>query len=431
MTTLALQDLSETLRGFYVPQFEVRIEGAGLPKDVLRDVVQVTYKDSLDELDSFQITVNNWDDTRKQFKYMGAETAEELAAGDEAAARFRLFEPCSRQVTLHMGYLGRMVLMMTGTITTMEPLFSESAAPTLNVRALNVLHQFRRKRYSDNYLDENESEIAEQIAQRPASRRDRSNRFPMAICANRSALEDDERIPLIAQKNEYDIDFLWKLARKKGYVVAVREQILSDGREIQPGHLYFGPSDGVSACNRESGDQETDIAPPIVYELVWGRSLIDFKPRLTTANQFKSVTVNGWDRAAQRAISETIDFTDKKLKDLNCDLHSLIVQCDPREELVVDEPVYTVREAKQRARALLMDQHKQMVTASARTVGVPQLRAGVNVRIGGVGSRLSGTYLITKSDHTINDSGYVTKLDMRREHIPDGKEPKCPTNSQA
>ena len=61
MTTQTLADESIRQHGFYVPQFEVRIEGVGLPRDVLRDVVQVTYKDNIKEIDSFELTVNNWD----------------------------------------------------------------------------------------------------------------------------------------------------------------------------------------------------------------------------------------------------------------------------------------------------------------------------------------------------------------------------------
>lgn len=424
MSELSLGELSPALRGFYVPQFEVRIAGAGLPQDVLRDVIQVTYKDSLDELDSFEIKVNNWDDAARRFKYIGSETAEDLAGGEEAA-RYKLFEPCKKQVTLHMGYLGNLALMLTGTFTTMEPSFSESAGPTLTARALNILHQLRRKKYTDAFEDKNESEIAELIAQRPVSRRDSENRFPLMICANESAKREDERIPLIAQKGEFDVDFLWKLARRKGYVLVVREPIVREEQEIQPGHLYFGPSNGTSSCNQESAGDPTRISEPNTYVLSWGKSLIDFQPRLTTANQFKSVTVNGWDRNRQRTISETIDFTDDKLKDLNCDLHDMLINCDPREELVVDEPVSSPREAKQRARALLLDQHKQMVTASARTLGLPQIRAGVNVRIEGVGSRLSGTYLVTKSEHSIGDSGYITKFDLRREQVPAAGEESC------
>ena len=38
MEVLALVDESRTTGGFYTPRFEVKIEGAGLPRDVLRDV---------------------------------------------------------------------------------------------------------------------------------------------------------------------------------------------------------------------------------------------------------------------------------------------------------------------------------------------------------------------------------------------------------
>ena len=45
MSLVTLNEESVTQHGFYVPQFEVKIEGVGLPRDVLRDVVQITYKD--------------------------------------------------------------------------------------------------------------------------------------------------------------------------------------------------------------------------------------------------------------------------------------------------------------------------------------------------------------------------------------------------
>ena len=65
MEAVTLRDESIAQHGFYVPQFEIRIEGVGLPRDVLRDVTQVTYKDNIKEIDGFEITVNNWDaDTR-------------------------------------------------------------------------------------------------------------------------------------------------------------------------------------------------------------------------------------------------------------------------------------------------------------------------------------------------------------------------------
>jgi phage protein D len=420
--------LSADRRGFYVPQYELRIANAGLPQDVLRDVMEVTYSDNVDQLDTFSLTVNNIDDVhhalttseraehlQRRFKYIGSETEEELA-GSQATTRYRLFDPCAEEVELHMGYLGHLELMMTGNFTTMAPRFSNSGGATLEVRGINVLHQLRRLKYSDHWREKTRSEVAELVG----SRRRRGNddtRLDIRLCTNAQAASREERLPLITQKNEFDIDLLWRLAREEGYILAVREQT-----EDNPRHLYFGPSGAVASCGPvaggEGGGGGEEMQEPTVYRLEWGRSLIDFMPRLTTANQFKSVTVNGWDRRRQRAISRTVTLEDREVRSINADLHELVAGCDPREELVVDEPVFTEREAEERARALLTDQFKQVLTARGSTVGLPRLRAGSTVEIAGLGSRISGRYFVTSTEHTINDMGYLTKFEARREDLP-------------
>src|SRR6478672_4483479 len=105
MVIPTLADESRAQRSFYVPQFEIRIEGVGLPRDVLRDVTEVTYTDSLREIDGFEITVNNWDADTRQFKYVGAETEDDLAGNTEQSEYVRLFDPCNKQVEVKFGYL--------------------------------------------------------------------------------------------------------------------------------------------------------------------------------------------------------------------------------------------------------------------------------------------------------------------------------------
>lgn len=414
-TLTRLEDLSPDRRGFFVPQFEVRIENAGLPRDVLADVREITYQDDVDQFDTFSLVVSNVDDihhalpqadraghTQRRYKYIGSETEEELQGG-ETALRYKLFEPCARNVEIRMGYLGALELMMTGNFTTMAPRFLASGASTLEVRGINVLHQLRRKKYSEHWLDTKRSDIAEAVGERRRRGND-DTRLELPVLTDPGAKSREEAIPLVAQKNEYDVDFLWKLARAEGYVVAIREATEGEQR-----HLYFGPSGGLA----EGGA----VQEPVTYDLRLGTSLIEIAPRLTSANQFRSVTVKGWNRDRQREIVKTVDLDDRELRRLNPNLHELLKLCDPREELVVEWPVFTEREAEERARAILTDQHKQMATVSCTTVGLPRLRAGSTVEIGGIGSRLSGTYFVTKTTHTINDRGYLTKFEARREQI--------------
>jgi phage protein D len=56
-----------------------------------------------------------------------------------------------------------------------------------------------------------------------------------------------------------------------------------------------------------------------------------------------------------------------------------------------------------------------MVEATGTSVGLPELRAGQQLLIRGLGARFSGVYFVTKTTHTLNDSGYVTKFTARRE----------------
>ncbi len=405
MEAVTLRQESIAQRGFYVPQFEIRIEGVGLPRNVLRDVTQITYKDNIKEIDGFEISVNNWDADTRAFKYVGAETARDLEGSTEDSARYRLFEPCNKEVEVRMGYFGDLRTMLKGTFTTMEPNFPQSGAPTLTVRGLNGLHQLRRKQYSTTWGDKRDSEIAENIA--TLVDRDlgtNKKRFPMPVVINPNAKAREDILPYVAQKQQYDIDFLLTRAKRLGYVVYIREgDPHARNADERRTHLYFGPSDG-----RVPGQRQ------VMFRLRWGASLIDFKPTLTTANQVKSVTVNGWDRTRKRAITAKATLDDRELN-VNQDLHELLNSCDPREEIVVDKPVHTEADAKRIAQAILKDRHKEMVKASATCVGLPDLRAGCKVEIEGLGSRFSGTYFITDSNHTINDSGYITKFNARRE----------------
>jgi phage protein D len=391
-TTVAAADAAN--HGFYAPTFELHIDGASLPRDVLRDVSELSYHDDIDEIDNFQITVNNWDDVAKRCKYIGSETTDQLASSDHSALLFKLFEPCSKTVKLSMGYVGNLAAIMTGFFTTMEPNFPSSGPPVLTVRGLNILHLLRTKKYSYPWSGKTPSAIARDFN----SFRDQGAprlKPPWKIATNDAAESQESPIDFIAQTNQYDVDFLLNLAHAWGYVLDVDE-----ANRL----LRFGPS------------QQTGVVTTN-YRLTWGESLIEFKPTLSTANQWKSVTVRGWDRQTQKPISEKIDFSDPQLKKLNGNLQRLIEQCDRREEQVVDQGFFTRAEAQNRARAMLRNRQVEMVKASGRTVGLPGLRAGTLVEIDGIGARLSGTYYVTKSTHTIGDGGYTTEFECRREDM--------------
>ena len=54
---------------YYAPRFEIKLRGQRLNRAVIRDVLDVSYRDSLDKLDSFEFTLRDWDPVRQAPKY--------------------------------------------------------------------------------------------------------------------------------------------------------------------------------------------------------------------------------------------------------------------------------------------------------------------------------------------------------------------------
>jgi phage protein D len=389
--TLYDESIDPSNRNFYAPGFQLRIDGVGLPQGVLRDVMQVTYHDDINEIDGFELTVNNWDDSARRCKYIGSEGTSQ-PSGSNTAQLFTLFDPGGKSAELTLGYSGIMQSMVQATFTTMEPNFPESGPPVLTVRGSNVLKGLRTKQFTTAWPKLKPSAIALNFNNLRNSGKPRLP-SPWKITTNNEAAGAESAIEYVAQKNQYDVDFLLQLAHGQGYTLEAREAT----KEI-----YFGPSQRSTPTN---------------YQLGWGKGLMSFKPSLATANQWKSVTVRGWDRQTQKPIVVTVGQDDPQVKKLNSNLLSLVPD---RQQQTVDLPVFTTAEAKQKALAIMLERSKEMVTAHGKTVGLPKLRAGTLVNIQGIGARLSGTYFVTRTTHTIGESGYVTEFDCRREDLGPG-----------
>jgi phage protein D len=396
-----LADASRAAAGFRVPRFELRIQGSKPDPRVLRDIMDVTYRDSLEQIDSFEMNVANWDPLNRRHPYIGSE-GEPNQGGPDSAELEKLFEPCGKTVELWMGYGDDLTLLLRGNFTTMEPSFSASGAHTLTVRGLNALHRLRRKKYDEHHHDKTDSQIALSLNGKTDPQWKNpgqdARRIPMPVRTDANASAAESPIPYVGQKGEYDIDFLWRRARIRGYVV--EERFDAAGKN----HLWFGPS--------RTG--------PTPYELRWGAGLVDLKATLTTANQVKKVTVRGWDRASQKPIEEHCDWDDKEIRRLNPGLSEIVRQCDPREERVVMRPMATRAQAKDLARSILRGHAQDLVKVQGSVVGLPQLRTGSRVRLVGIGTRLSGEYFVIDTTHTFNASGYLTRFTARREDPDSG-----------
>ncbi len=355
---------------FYVPSFEVRLDGRPPGRDVIRDIMAVTYKDNLQEIDSFELTVNNWDAHERRFKYIDED----------------LFNP-GRRLELSMGYYGALRVMLKGEITSLRPSFPGGGSPTLAVSGLNVLHRLRTQQESRTYVDMTDSDIARQIGTR------------LNVDVEPADRADEPTFAYLIQDNQYDIIFLMERARQVGYDIFVQEDEDS-GRT----KLLYRPSTTVHQA---------------AYRLSYGKSLVEFQPELTTAQQVGKVTVRGWDVLRKEPITYTASREELATQDLGGrgGQPTIGKSFEQKAEIVATKPVESLAEAKMLATQILQGIAKDMVKATGSVAGLTDLRTGTVLEIDGVGQRFSGRYFVTATTHTIGDNGYTTQFECRREEI--------------
>lgn len=366
---------------FYVPAFKIVLLGQPLGPEVIHDITTVTYKDSIDQIDSFEITISNWDDGESTYK-------------DVRYRRFKysdqdLFDP-GKKIELWMGYYGsndgNMRKMLTGEITSMRPAFPASGQPTMVVGGLNILHTLRKEPQSTAYVQQTDSQIASTIAKR----------LNIDFTPDPAAASE-QRYPYLLQDNQLDIVFLLERAQRIGYDLFVEEP----AAQGQKPRLHFQPS--------------LNSRLP-TYKLNYGSTLIEFQPNLTTAKQVGEVTVRGWDAVHAVKIEETVTRKDLKIQTDS----SVESSFNQRKEVLATVPIRTKEEARELATQALTKIAKDMIKGTGSTLGLPDLRSGSRVELGGLGDRFSKPYFVTASTHTISDSGYTTQFECRMEETAGG-----------
>ena len=376
MTLLATTPVFKE-REFYVPRFELFIGDSPERGSLLHDVMQVSYKDSVESIDTFELTINNWDAENRRFRH---HDSTKLNPG--------------QRVRLHMGYLDDkdgLRMMMQGVITEMTPTFPASGQPTLKVTGQNILNSFCKERRSESY--KKDEATASKVANRICSHL--GVQFRNDTTHRHHEISHEHLI----QDNQFDILFLLKLARSEGYEIVIEEP-LGKG---QPMLRFTGAGEKVRA----------------VYELRYGATLTEFQPTLSTSKQVSSVTVNGWDEAKGEAIKVNVGQSSLKSSQA---LESKLMPGSQnpvakRKEVLTNEPVRNAQAAHALAVARLATINQELVTGNGSVIGIPELRSGSQIYLWGLGRRFSGRYFVTGTTHSIGMSGYTTQFECRLEEL--------------
>src|SRR5690349_20343504 len=101
---------------YYAPNYKIEVEGTELDPDSKGDVLELKVVMDIDNMTSFEMNINNWDDKTIDFKYSDEKTFD-----------------IGNRVHVQMGYADRLLSIVRGQISTLSPKFPDSGSPTISV----------------------------------------------------------------------------------------------------------------------------------------------------------------------------------------------------------------------------------------------------------------------------------------------------------
>jgi phage baseplate assembly protein gpV len=193
----------------------------------------------------------------------------------------------------------------------------------------------------------------------------------------------------ISQMNMTNWEFLRARAQEIGFTLAIRE-----------GKLTFRQGAG-------SGP------PTPGLELGIGKELISFRPRVTGAQQVKSVEARGWDYKTKQAVTHVANAGTQSvsLRSAGWDPGALAGKFGGPTYLTCDRPIGTVAEARDIAAATAEEISSSFAEAEGTAIGDPRLMAGSLVTITGV-APFDGDWKLSHTRHRFDEDGYHTDFEV-------------------
>lgn len=362
---MELAELSRINGGFYVPAWQIRVDGKDLLRDLLVAASQVEADLALSAAGRFSFTVvDAYSVLKNAFLSGRGQNVLDLLSFGSA-------------VEIRMGYgdAGGLPLIMTGVITEIGTNFPESGYPELAVAGYDHSFPMTVGKNSKNWSKASDSDVVAEIA--------RFHNLAGDIETTR------EKHAQIEQNQESDMEFVKKLAERNHFEFYVRDKTLRFGKPKDQG-------DGV-------------------VTLSWGKGLLSFKPTANLAGQVTAVEVYGWDVKAKQTIVGRAQAGSESGRAVRSESGGDELKKAGKQPPVlrIRQPVFTQAEADTRAKAALNDLAKQFLTGDAESVGLPEIRPDETVTLAEVGEAFSKTYYVQQATHKVDGNGYRTRFKVK------------------
>jgi phage protein D/phage baseplate assembly protein gpV len=264
---------------------------------------------------------------------------------------------------------GTMKSVMKGEITAVEPDFGDNFLATIVVRGYDRTHRLHRGSKARVFVNSKDSDIASKIAT--------ENGLQAQTDATTQVYEH------VYQDHQTDFDFLQERARRNGFEVFVDDK-----------KLYF----------RKPKGSRGEIS------LEWGKTLRSFRPRMSASGQVNEVTVRGWDPKQKKEIVGQASSSDlsPQIGEGTWGGQAAQQAFSEAKKVEIRRPIFSQSEADEIAQSILDEVNASFVEAEGVAFGNPDMMAGQKVKLEKLGTRFSGTYMVTSVRHVYSLSGYDT-----------------------
>lgn len=382
----------ETNRAFFAPAFRIKLNGQETGREVISDVLEISFVDDLDNVDSFEFVLNDWDVQKRRPRYSSPWDSNGQLLKLESGQTVPVFEPGAK-VSLFMGYAeeGELPLIMQGEVVSLTPAFPASGAPTCRVRALDSFQRGLQKIHVEGNYSGTKKGIVDRLC--------REN----GITVKWSPIDKEG-----SEEKGVDIEGLLYdeiQKRAKDYALSM-VTVPASAEGEQPTLFLAAPS--------------PDESP--VAKFTWGATLISFSPVLSAKGQVAKVVAR-WgnpDAKGNGRIEVSKTWADIGLAadalgpagkaDIDKAVGGLV-------EIIKPKEAKTEADVEQAAVDHLREMAKTLITGSGSCIGLPTLRAGKLVELAGLGPRFDGEWRLTQTSHSIGGGGYTTTFQARKEVI--------------
>ncbi len=276
-------------------------------------------------------------------------------------------------IEVELGYVDKLTTVFSGYVTAVNYSLPKEGAPVVVVTGMDSSIKLMRGQKIETWLDKKMSDVAKQIAS-----------------DHGLASEVDDtgtKLPLIAKGHRTDFQFLQDMA------VALNYEFFIVGKK-----LYF----------RKRFKNKTPV-----ITLTYMKNLNELSIEHNLSEQVSKVEVHGWDVKQQKEIKGESAEVDKSNGNTKTGANLLQTMGGAPYIEHIYANVSSDEEAKTLAKAIMNGRALKLVSGEGEVVGLPELRAGLFVKIEGVGQKLDAAYYVSRATHILDDSGYVTQFQFQ------------------